>query len=267
MFCWTVRCFIPAGQCDNVILEEPDPVLEPLGGQMVLNCRVSMEYRTSWRVDGSRLTTESQAFINSLHIDGIISESSSAENREPPLIVSRTVENSGTTFQCIAIEVEDAAAMVCDGRVVLLLFYGKGYRKLCIKLIMSSDESGPPLAPKNLTATANGLGSLQISWSLDNADNVSVDYVVTATDVATPSETIIKGTSQLNSVISFSDNISCNNYSIQVVANNSAGQGPPSDVIIRSVPSLPEISAVEESLQHTLRRTSNGITLDVILKV
>ena len=123
---------------------------------------------------------------------------------------------------------------------------------------------GPPLAPENLTATANGLGSLQISWSLDNADNVSVEFVVTATNVT---ETIVMRTSQLNSVIPFSDSTSCNNYSIQVVANNSAGQGPPSDVIIRSVPSLPEISAVEESLQHTLRRTSNGITLDVTLDV
>ena len=121
------------------------------------------------------------------------------------------------------------------------------------------------MAPQNLTATANGLGSLQISW--DNADNVSVEFVVTATNVANSSETIVTKTFQLNSVISFSDNTSCNNYSIQVVANNSAGQGPPSDVIIRSVPSLPEISAVEESLQHTLRGTSNGITLDVTLNV
>ena len=47
---------------------------------------------------------------------------------------------------------------------------------------------GPPLAPENLTATANGLGSLQISWSLNNADNVSVDFVVTATNVANSSE-------------------------------------------------------------------------------
>ena len=114
------------------------------------------------------------------------------------------------------------------------------------------------MAPENLTATANELGSLQISWSLDNTDNVSVDFVVTATNVA---ETIVMRTSQLNSVIPFSESTSCNNYSIQVVANNSAGQGPPSDVIIRSVPSLPEIPALEESL---LRRTSSGITLDVI---
>ena len=125
------------------------------------------------------------------------------------------------------------------------------------------------MAPDNLTATANGLGSLQISWSLDNAHNVPVEFVVTATNinVADPSETIVTRTSQLNSVISFSDTTSCNNYSIQVVANNSAGQGPPSDVIIRSVPSLPEISAVEESLEHTLRRSSSGVTLDVTLDV
>ena len=123
------------------------------------------------------------------------------------------------------------------------------------------------MAPENLTATANGLGSLQISWSLNNADNVSVDFVLTATNVADSSETIVMRMSQLNSVIPFSDTTSCNTYSIQVVANNSAGQGPPSDIIIRSVPSLPEISAVEESLQHTLRRTSSGVTLDVTFDV
>ena len=120
------------------------------------------------------------------------------------------------------------------------------------------------MEPENLTATPNGVGSLQISWSLNNADNVAVGFVVTATNVT---ETIVMRTSQLNSVIPFSDNTSCNNYSIQVVANNSAGQGPPSDVIIRSVPSLPEISAVEESLLYTLRRTSSGVTLDVLLNV
>ena len=108
----------------------------------------------------------------------------------------------------------------------------------------------------------------QWTWvSTDIPDNVPVAFVVNATNVADSSERIVMRTSQLNSVISFSDSTSCNNYSIQVVANNSAGQGPPSNFIIRSVPSLPEISAVEESLQHTLRRTSSGITLNFILDV
>ena len=123
------------------------------------------------------------------------------------------------------------------------------------------------MAPENLTATANGLGSLQISWSLDNVNSVPVDFVVNTTNVADSSERIVMRTSQLNTMVTFSDSTSCSNYSIQVVANNSAGQGPPSDAIIRSVPSLPKISAVEESLQDTLRRTSSGITLDVTLNV
>ena len=93
---------------------------------MVLNCAVSREYRTVWKIGEFRQKdTDSQAFIDTtLRRRGIIAEVSTRENREPPLIINRTVENSRATVQCIAASLEDAAT-TCDSMAVLVVFYGE----------------------------------------------------------------------------------------------------------------------------------------------
>ena len=123
---------LPAGQCDNVILEEPDPVLEPLGTQVKLKCRVDMVFRTAWRIilpGVPAVTTDRDrevafAFLANHGIS--MTEVSSAENREPPLRINGTIGNSGTTVQCIAIELyslfEDR---VCPGTAIRMTFHGK----------------------------------------------------------------------------------------------------------------------------------------------
>ena len=110
-----------------MIIEEPDPVLnEPLGTQVELNCRVDMNYMTSWKIilpqspDATFATTRNVtvAFLARNH--SIMTEVSSAENREPPLRITGTIGNSGTTVQCIAVGVFD-----CPGTIVQITFHGK----------------------------------------------------------------------------------------------------------------------------------------------
>ena len=90
---------------------------------MVFNCEVDQQYRTAWRINGSRITTESREYRGDLEARGIVTVLSTFENREPPLIVNRTADNA-MTIQCIAIELEDPR-MTCDGRLAQVAFYGK----------------------------------------------------------------------------------------------------------------------------------------------
>ncbi len=53
----------------------------------------------------------------------------------------------------------------------------------------------------------------------------------------------------------------------QITSFNAAGVSDPSEIITRSLPSLPDISQVEDSLQHSLVNTEDGITLNVTFDV
>ena len=120
-----------AGQCDNVILEEPDPVLEPLGTQLELSCSVDMAFRTAWRIilPGSPAVTIDryrEVAFAILANHSIVTEVSSAENREPPLRIIGTIGNSGTTVQCRAVQLDNRfEERVCPGTVVQMTFHGK----------------------------------------------------------------------------------------------------------------------------------------------
>lgn len=116
--------------CD-VFLEQPDPVLEPVnvGIQVQLTCRVNMEYRIAWSVtlSGEMVASSTDSpgdlmFLISNH--GIVSETSTAANREPSLTINGTMGNDQTRVQCIAITAEKPTRK-CPGREFLVTFYGK----------------------------------------------------------------------------------------------------------------------------------------------
>ena len=96
---------------------------------MAVNCTVHQQYRTAWRINGSRITTESREYRDNLEASGIIAVLSTSENRQPQLIVNRTADNA-MTIQCIAIELEDPR-MTCDGRLAQVAFYGKELHLIC----------------------------------------------------------------------------------------------------------------------------------------
>ena len=126
-------------------------------------------------------------------------------------------------------------------------------------------HAGPPSTPADLAATENGVGSLNISWSLVTIEGVAVNFTVTVTNLNGPME--VSGIQDQHYIFTLEDGTSCDVYSFQVTAVNGAGTGTPSEIITRSLPSLPDISPVQDSLQHSLVRTTSGVTLSVSFNV
>ena len=87
-----------------------------------------MGYRIVWIIGipgvGELVDAEESGAISALSSRGIETEVSSAENREPTLTISGTMENNQTTVQCRAVNV-NTILQRCDGDVVTMTFYGK----------------------------------------------------------------------------------------------------------------------------------------------
>ena len=121
--------------CDpnDVFLEQPDPVLEPANGMQVeLICRVTEMYRTVWSVyipfHNYTRRTESKLFNDYIATNfGIVTMISNRVDREQPLKINATVDNSGSTVQCIAIPPIPFVAYFCRGEVVTVTFFGKNH--------------------------------------------------------------------------------------------------------------------------------------------
>ena len=106
-------------------------MLEPLGTQVQLYCRVDMTHRTAWSITlpsvSSQIATSTETltavdFLAANH--GIVTNVSSPENREPPLRINGTIENSETSVQCIAIDLMNPTAR-CQSAMVSAVFYGE----------------------------------------------------------------------------------------------------------------------------------------------
>ena len=96
-----------------------------------------------------------------------------------------------------------------------------------------------------------------------------VNYTLTATNLNDSSSEpiVVTGIQEQNYIFTARSSTSCDVYSFQVSAMNAAGASNPSQVITRSLPSLPDISAVEESLSHSLMVTGEGIQLTARFQV
>ncbi len=168
------------------------------------------------------------------------------------LIINATERNNGTICTCIAVLRTDRDT-VCTSEAVVILY-------------------GPPSSPTNLAASENGVGSIRISWLSLPIENVSVWFTLNATNLDdTSSESIIiSGISQQHYIFTPTGggNTSCDVYTFQITALNESGASDPSEIITRSLPSLPDISQVEDSLQHSLVYTEeDGFTLNVTFNV
>ena len=138
-----------------------------------------------------------------------------------------------------------------------------------IFVIHTHSNSGPPSSPADLAATGNGVGSLNISWSLVTIEGVAMTFTVTVTNLndSSTGPMEVSGIQDQHYIFTLEDSTSCDVYSFQVTAVNGAGTGTPSQIITRSLPSLPDISPVQDSLQHSLVRTASGVTMSVTLNV
>ena len=100
-------------------------------------------------------------------------------------------------------------------------------------------------------------------------EGVAVNLTVTVTNLndSSTGPMEVSGIQDQHYIFTLEDSTSCDVYSFQVTAVNSAGTGTPSEIITRSLPSLPDISPVQDSLQHSLVRTESDITLSVTFNV
>ena len=124
-------------------------------------------------------------------------------------------------------------------------------------------HAGPPA---DLAATENGVGSLNISWSLVTIEGVVVNFTVNVTNLndSSTGPMEVSGIQDQHYIFTLKDSTSCDVYSFQVTADNGAGTGTPSEIITKSLPSLPDISPVQDSLNHSLVKTARlSVTFNV----
>ena len=130
-------------------------------------------------------------------------------------------------------------------------------------------HAGPPSTPADIAATENGVGSLNISWSLVTIEGVVVNFTVTFTNLndSSTGPMEVSGIQDQHYIFTLQDSTLCDVYSFQVTAVNGAGTGTSSEIITRSLPSLPDISSVQNSIQYSLVRTASGVTLNITFNV
>ena len=68
-------------------------------------------------------------------------------------------------------------------------------------------------------------------------------------------------------ILTVEDPSPCDVYSFQVTAVNDAGASEPSEIITRNLPSLPDLSPIEDSLNHSLVNSVGGVMLSVMFNV
>ena len=246
-------------------------MLAPIGPQVQLNCSAVQGYGVRWLVTSSGGSPRSTAAVDAvtrLGSLGISFKPLSITAQESVLTVNGTEGNNGTTVVCIAVLLTGTEDMECSSEEVLMIFYGMNM--LAANKLWILPPAGPPSSPADLAATEKGVGSVNISWSLVTIEGVAVTFTVTVMNLNDSSSTgpmEVSGIQDQHYIFTLEDSTSCDLYSFQVTAVNGAGTGTPSEIITRSLPSLPDISPVQDSLQHSLVRTASGVILSVTFNV
>ncbi len=127
---------------------------------------------------------------------------------------------------------------------------------------------GVPSSPTNIILSVTAVNSLRVEWSSPIIEGVNQQFILTVTNSSISQPLVIPNiTTQHYNFTMEGDPSSCDVYTFQITALNDAGASDPSEIITRSLPSLPDISQVEDSLQHSLVNTEDGITLNVTFDV
>jgi hypothetical protein len=131
---------------------------------------------------------------------------------------------------------------------------------------------GPPSAPGDVIVTENGVaengvGSLNVSWSLADISLIPVSFIITAINLNNSGESVNATTQDLFQVISSPNNAtSCDVYEFQVTAVNSAGANS-SSFLFSTFPSLPTLVA-EDAVQTFLVKSANEtVSLLILINV
>lgn len=101
-----------------MFLEYPErPKVAPDGTQIMLTCRVSIEFRVVWIIEIpgiGRFEAEDSMAISVLQDEGFIVAPSSAQDREIPLNITGSLSNNQATVECIAVNVSNNLTRYAD---------------------------------------------------------------------------------------------------------------------------------------------------------
>ena len=125
-------------------------------------------------------------------------------------------------------------------------------------------HAGRPLRPSlELPQYLRDSGSVNLSWTANVTEGVDHNYTIVIHNVtSTSQETIIETTTSLNYMF-----YKCGEFDIQVIAVNGAGQSVPSNTVRVSLPLLPDITPVSQSLNHRVWKVDGRIMLLITFEV
>ena len=125
---------------------------------------------------------------------------------------------------------------------------------------------GRPLQPSlELPQYLRDSGSVNLSWTANVTEGVDHNYTIVIHNVtSTANEAQIQNetTTSLHYMLE-----KCGEFDVQVIAVNGAGQSAPSNTVRVSLPLLPDITPVSQSLKHRVWKENGIITLQINFEV
>ena len=124
--------------------------------------------------------------------------------------------------------------------------------------------AGRPLRPSlELPQYLRESGSVNLSWTANVTEGVDHNYTIVIHNVTfTSQEVLVETTTSLHYMFD-----KCGEFDVQVVAVNGAGQSAPSNTVRVSLPLLPDITPVSQSLNHRVWKMDGRIMVLITFKV
>ena len=125
-------------------------------------------------------------------------------------------------------------------------------------------HAGRPLQPSlELPQYLRDSGSVNLSWTANVTEGVDHNYTIVIHNVTSTSQgEIFETTTSLHYMLD-----KCGELDIHVIAVNGAGQSSPSNTVRVSLPLLPDITPVSQSLKHRVWKENGSITLQINFEV
>ena len=246
----------------SVFVEDPGPrhVISPVGSQFQLNCSVAVGHCIAWAVFVTPLNREllsDSGFDETLLRQRGITVRELSNDHSSQLVINATTVQLVNYIECI--DQDPVSGSKSRGQRVNVTIYGT---KLCTIMHAEIEDefeyTGPPSPPTDVMLTPLTVNSVRVSWSSPpTPPGVTLYFNLTIFNInSSSSEPVLMRTDIQTLHYVFTDDMSqsrpCDVYSFQVTARNDVGIDNSSEIITGSLPSLPDISAVEDSLQHFL---------------
>ena len=229
-------------------------MISPVGSQFQLNCSVAVGHHITWDVfvtPLNRVLLSYSGFEETLLRQHGITVRELSNDHSSQLVVNATTVQLVNYIECI--DLDPVSGNRSRGQRVNVTIYGT---KLCtITHAEFEDEfefTGPPSPPTDVTLTPLTVNSLRVSWSSPpTPPGVTLYFNLMIFNLnCSSSEPVLMRTDIQTLHYIFTDNNitrPCDVYSFQVTARNDVGIGDSSEIITGSLPSLPDMSAVEDS--------------------